>query len=379
MHITASGPYKYFDYALVALLVVGVGCDKKNATKSDKAIFQTAAIDPFANMPKAELVTRDPISSTYGSPELPVINREYSDYLDKYSQKWKDKAAEIESKVRNIQDPTLKENERKNLWNSVKDKSEYYVEADNKISSLQESYRNERTKQLLTIDNKWWLCASCSGFGTEGFTFNADTTYGGSYFYQTNYISVTLGLEQVDKILTTMKQIIKEDVDNYNNQYKNSEGHNLAVKISEGDYAYAGGKIISDPVIRNKFENEIISTRLSIAAQGSFTSKRIDKYAIIDAITGIILAEPQKEKVTWSYDSKLMNELTEKFYEHRNLYKELLKKHSANKLSSSWEEFKSLDVQGGKPREYMTTPEARINELVIKINRLKAIKQESLK
>jgi TonB family protein len=213
------------------------------------------------------ILTKDPEYMKLLAPPLG------NDFLQTYSQGYREKSAEIEARVADISDENLRSRARDDEWSRVlkKDRDRFTNEAEVTFNQARVSFLEKHEEALFEIGRV---------------TYDETNT---SLVLQTSPAApveanfrVVMKAATINQIYEMFHQIAAHDIDQKAREYVAKAGPG-SICAKNPDWCYKFGK---DDIERN-----LRSERMVVVAQGDLGEKRIDRLFLVDYDTETVLLD----------------------------------------------------------------------------------------
>ncbi len=249
-------------FFILFFVVLGVARGRAQANEAAQA---PAAVAPPA--PGQRILTKDPEYLKLLAPPLG------NDFLQIYSQGYREKSAEIEASVAGISDENLRSQGRSNEWARLlnKDRDKFRSEAEVTFNDAKISFsRNHR--------DDWFEVGRVAYDETNNaLVVNANPTAP----IDANF-RVALNRATIDQAYDKFRQIAGQDIDQKTREYVSKAGVDSNCSRNR-EWCYQFGK--------EEMERTLRSERWVVVAQGDLENRKIDRLLLVDYDTEAVLLE----------------------------------------------------------------------------------------
>jgi TonB family protein len=250
--------------ASLVFLYVLLGVGRGRAQTNQTAQPPSAAAAPARIQ---RILTKDPEYMKLLAPPLG------NDFLQTYSEGYRQKSAEIEARVADISDESLRSRARDDEWGRVlkKDRDRFTNEAEVTFNQARVSFLEKHQEALFEIGRVAYDETNTSLVVQTSPTAPVEANF-----------RVVMKAATINQIYEMFRQIAAHDIDQKAHEYVSKAGPG-SICANNPDWCYKFGK---DDIERN-----VRSERMVVVAQGDLAEKRIDRLFLVDYDTETVLLD----------------------------------------------------------------------------------------
>jgi TonB family protein len=239
--------------------------DARGRTQTNQAAQPPAATAAPAHVQR--ILTKDPEYMKLLAPPLG------NDFLQTYSQGYREKSAEIEARIADIGDESLRSRARSDEWGRVlkKDRDRFTNEAEVTFNQARVSFLEKHQEALFEIGRVSYDETNTSLVMQTSPAAPVEANF-----------RVVMKAATINQIYEMFHQIAAHDIDQKAHEYVAKAGPGSTC-ANNPDWCYKFGK---DDIERN-----LRSERMVVVAQGDLGEKRIDRLFLVDYDTETVLLD----------------------------------------------------------------------------------------
>jgi TonB family protein len=226
-----------------------------------------SASGPAPQGPAHKILTKDPEYLKLLSPPLG------NDFLQMYSDGYRQKSAEIEASIAGVSDDHLRDQARRNEWARLleRDRDKFRTEADVNFNQAKIQFAREHRDAWFDVGHVSYDATNNSLVVEATPTAPIDAGF-----------RVVLNGESIDQIYDQFRQIAAGDIDQKTREYvSKAEADSNCSRNPDWCYKFA----------KDEMEARLRSERMVVVAQGDLEERRIDRLLLIDYDTQSVLLE----------------------------------------------------------------------------------------
>jgi TonB family protein len=239
--------------------------DARGRTQTNQTVQPPAAAASPAHVQR--ILTKDPEYMKLLAPPLG------NDFLQTYSQGYREKSAEIEARIADISEESLRSRARDDEWGRVlkKDRDRFTSEAEVTFNQARVSFLEKHQEALFEIGRV--------AYDETNTSLVVQTSPAAPV--EAN-LRVVMKAATINQIYEMFHQIASHDIDQKAHEYVSKAGPD-SICARNPDWCYKFGK---DDIERN-----LRSERMVVVAQGDLGEKRIDRLFLVDYDTETVLLD----------------------------------------------------------------------------------------
>jgi len=239
--------------------------DARGRTQTNQTAQPPAAAASAAHVQR--ILTKDPEYMKLLTPPLG------NDFLQTYSQGYREKSAEIEARIADISDENLRIRARSDEWGRVlkKDRDRFTSEAEVTFNQARVSFLEKHQEALFEIGRV--------AYDETNTSLVVQTSPAAPV--EAN-LRVVMKAATINQIYEMFHQIAADDIDQKAREYVAKAGPG-SICAKNPDWCYKFGK--------DDIERSLRSERMVVVAQGDLGEKRIDRLFLVDYDTETVLLD----------------------------------------------------------------------------------------